>query len=65
MGHGSCLIFLVCGTNKNQEDIFEGERKIAGRVISSSSSAGPNYGEACGAESRPDFVHKIQLFLKT
>ena len=39
-------------------------REIAGQVISSSSSAGANYEEACGAESRSDFVHKMQIVLK-
>ena len=28
------------------------------------SSAGANYEEACGAESRADFVHKLQIVLK-
>ena len=27
-------------------------------------SAGANYEEACGAESRADFVHKLQIVLK-
>jgi four helix bundle protein len=30
----------------------------------SSASAGANYQEACAAESRADFVHKLQLVLK-
>jgi len=39
-------------------------RQIAGQLIRSASSAGANYEEACGAESRSDFVHKLQIVLK-
>jgi len=39
-------------------------RHIAGQLIRSSTSAGANYEEACGAESRQDFVHKLQIVLK-
>ncbi len=39
-------------------------RQIAGQLIRSSSSAGANYEEACGAESRSDFIHKLQIVLK-
>ena len=39
-------------------------RYIAGQLMRSSASAGANYMEARGAESRADFVHKLQLALK-
>jgi len=39
-------------------------RHIAGQLLRSSTSAGANYEEACGAESRPDFIHKLQIVLK-
>jgi four helix bundle protein len=39
-------------------------RHIAGQLIRSSTSAGANYEEACGAESRQDFIHKLQIALK-
>ena len=39
-------------------------RHIAGQLMSSGSSSGSNYEEACGAESRPDFVHKMSIVLK-
>lgn len=39
-------------------------RHIAGQLIRSATSAGANYEEACGAESRKDFVHKLQVVLK-
>ena len=41
-----------------------GGRHIGGQVLRSSTSAGANYEEACGAESRQDFVHKMQVVLK-
>jgi four helix bundle protein len=37
---------------------------IAGQIIRSGTSPAPNYGEAQSAESRPDFVHKMQICLK-
>ncbi len=37
---------------------------IAGQIIRSGTSPAPNYGEAQSAESRPDFIHKMQICLK-
>jgi len=37
---------------------------IAGQIIRSGTSPAPNYGEAQSAESRSDFVHKVQICLK-
>jgi four helix bundle protein len=39
-------------------------RHIAGQIIRSGTSPAPNYGEARGAESRADFIHKLRLVLK-
>ena len=39
-------------------------RHIGGQLIRSATSAGANYEEACGGESRSDFVHKLQIVLK-
>ena len=39
-------------------------RHIAGQLMRSATSAGANYQEARGAESRADFVHKLQVVLK-
>lgn len=39
-------------------------REIAGQLIRASTSAGANYEEACSAESRLDFIHKLQIVLK-
>ena len=38
--------------------------KLSDELIRSSTSVGANYEEAQGAESRKDFVHKLQLSLK-
>jgi four helix bundle protein len=39
-------------------------RHIAGQILRSSTSCGANYEEACAAESRADFIHKMQIVLK-
>ena len=39
-------------------------RHIGGQLVRSATSAGANYEEACGAESRSDFIHKLQIVLK-
>jgi hypothetical protein len=39
-------------------------RHIAGQIMRSGTSAAPNYGEARGAESQADFVHKLAIVLK-
>ena len=39
-------------------------RHIGGQLARSATSAGANYEEACRAESRADFIHKMQIVLK-
>ena len=39
-------------------------KHIAGQILRSGTSPAPNYGEARGAESLPDFVHKLRIALK-
>lgn len=39
-------------------------RHIAKQVLRSGTSGGANYREACGAESRADFIHKMQIVVK-
>lgn len=39
-------------------------KHIAGQLVRSATSSGANYEEARGAESRADFVHKMQVVLK-
>jgi len=39
-------------------------RHLANQLMRAATSSGANYEEACGAESRADFIHKMQLVLK-
>jgi four helix bundle protein len=39
-------------------------RHVAGQLIRAGTSCGSNYEEACGAESRSDFAHKMSIVLK-
>jgi len=39
-------------------------RHISGQILRSGTSPAPNYGEARGAESHADFVHKLRIVLK-
>jgi four helix bundle protein len=39
-------------------------KHIAGQIMRAGTSPAPNYGEARGAESRADFVHKLRIVLK-
>jgi four helix bundle protein len=39
-------------------------RHIGNQLLHAATSTGANYEEACGAESRADFVHKMQVVLK-
>jgi four helix bundle protein len=39
-------------------------RHIAGQLVGSGTSPAPNYEEACAAESRNDFIHKLSICLK-
>ncbi len=39
-------------------------RHVAGQILRSGTSSAPNYGEARGAESRADFVHKLRISVK-
>ena len=37
---------------------------VAGQLLRAGTAPAPNYGEAQGAESRRDFIHKLRLCLK-
>ena len=39
-------------------------RHIAGQLVRCGTSPAPNYAEACGAESKKDFIHKLGICLK-
>jgi four helix bundle protein len=56
----SVQILKVCKVlSNNPTYVF-----IALQVSRSSTSAGANYEEACGAQSRADFIHKLHLTYK-
>jgi four helix bundle protein len=39
-------------------------RHVAGQLVRCGTSSAPNYDEACAAESRADFAHKVSIGLK-
>ena len=39
-------------------------RHVSGQILRSGTSPAPNYGEARGAESRADFIHKLRVAVK-
>jgi len=39
-------------------------RHVSAQILRSGTSPAPNYGEARGAESRADFVHKLRIAVK-
>jgi len=39
-------------------------RHIAGQLVRCCTAPAPNYEEACAAESRRDFIHKLRIALK-
>ena len=39
-------------------------RHVSRQILRSGTAAAANYGEARGAESRPDFIHKLRIVLK-
>ena len=39
-------------------------KHVAGQILRAGTSPAPHYGEARGAESRADFIHKIRVVLK-
>ncbi|MEI6105822.1 MAG: four helix bundle protein [Opitutae bacterium] len=48
----------------DQLPVSPSSQHIARQVLRSGTSPAPNYGEARGAESRADFVHKLGVALK-
>ena len=56
---GASIIKLAVGLNRTSIG-----QHIGMQVGRSATSAGANYEEACGAESRADFIHKMQIVLK-
>jgi len=60
------LIEFAVGIIRMAESLPKTEvgKHIAGQILRSGTSPAPNYGEAQGAESRSDFIHKMRVCLK-
>ena len=56
----SVEIIDLSEARENKESL----KPILKQLVRSSSSAALNYGEAQGAESRKDFIHKIRISVK-
>ena len=56
---GARVIRLSAALPKTEEGLH-----IRRQILRSGTSSGANYQEARGAESRPDFIHKMQIVLK-
>ncbi len=56
---GAAIVILTPKLNKTIA-----ARHIGNQLMRSGTSCGANYEEACAAESRADFVHKMQIVLK-
>jgi len=41
-----------------------GRKHIANQLLRAGTSVGSNYEEACGAQSKADFIHKLQIVFK-
>ncbi|HCN75619.1 MAG TPA: four helix bundle protein [Verrucomicrobiales bacterium] len=53
----------ICAVVEALPDTKTG-RHISGQLIRCGTSPAPNYAEACAAESRADFTHKLGIVLK-
>jgi len=58
-----CFAGRIVGLYSKLHDTPEG-RNIANQLLRSGTATAANYGEARGAESRSDFVHKLRVVLK-
>jgi four helix bundle protein len=56
---GASIVRLVIRLEKT----YPG-RHIGNQLMRSTTSSGANYEEACAAESKADFIHKMQVVLK-
>ena len=57
--YGARILRLSASLPKTEEGLH-----VRRQLLRSGTSAGANYQEACGAESRSDFIHKMQIVLK-
>ncbi len=59
LDYGVEIIKVISDLNKTMIG-----RNIAKQLLRSSTSAGANYEETCGAESKADFIHKLHIVFK-
>ena len=59
LGFAAEIVRLVVDLRKSSVG-----RHISNQLTRSGTSPGANYEEACGAESRAGFIHKMQIVLK-
>lgn len=57
--YGAGIICLTTSLRKTASG-----RLIANQLLRSSTSAGANYEEACGAQTKADFIHKLHIVYK-
>ena len=57
--YGVEIIKITAELNKNMIG-----RNLTKQLLRAGTSAGANYEETCGAESKADFIHKLQIVLK-
>ena len=60
------LLDFAARAGKVTESLLETRlgRHVSGQLVRSGTSPAPNYEEACAAESRADFIHKMSICLK-
>ncbi len=59
LAYAAAIVKLVMKLRKT----FVG-REIGGQLLRSGTSVGANYEEGCGAQSKADFIHKLQIVFK-
>jgi four helix bundle protein len=59
VSHASSILDLLSRLPKTLQ-----ARHVCRQILRSGTAAAANYGEARGAESRPDFIHKLRIVLK-
>jgi len=59
LDYGTSIIKICIRLNKTAIG-----RHIGNQLLHAGTSVGANYEEACGAQSKADFIHKLQIVLK-
>jgi len=59
LDYGTAIVKICIRLNKTTVG-----RHIGNQLLRAGTSVGANYEEACGAQSKTDFIHKLQIVLK-